>query len=156
MRMETVLNLETYLATTERIANGYFAEDGSYAPHLGRINTIAIFLDTCVKDSKWDDIENPDVNEILMDDELITLYSKATYDDYSFGLTFANAERDALSMVDYKKGSITQIANLINGFVSEFFTPDNITKLFGSSERFNEIVNGDPEKVVSLFEKATK
>ena len=49
MRIETKLNIETYLATAERIANGYFAEDGSYAPHLGTVNTIAVFLDTCVK-----------------------------------------------------------------------------------------------------------
>ena len=155
MRIETKLNIETYLATAERIANGYFAEDGSYAPHLGTVNTIAVFLDTCVKDSKWDGIENPDINEILMDDELIRLYADAS-DDYSFGLTYANAERDAMAIVDYKKGSISQIANLINGFVSEYFTPDNLAKIFGSSERFEEIVNGDPGKVTSLFTQATK
>ena len=61
-----------------------------------------------------------------------------------------------MAIVDYKKGSISQIANLINGFVSEYFTPDNLAKIFGSSERFEEIVNGDPGKVTSLFTQATK
>ena len=40
MRIDTNLNIEKYIEVVQQIADGFFAEDGSYAPHLGRINAM--------------------------------------------------------------------------------------------------------------------
>lgn len=156
MRIDTNLNIETYVEVVQHIADGFFAEDGSYAPHLGRINAMGTFLDYCVKESKWDGVENPDANEALCDEEVVDAYTDALLNDNPVAMNFGNAYKDALAMVENRNGSIMQLATLVNGFIEKYLTPDNIAKMFGDSERFKEIAEADPDKVVSLFEKVTK
>lgn len=156
MRIETNLNIEKYVEVVQQIADGFFAEDGSYAPHLGRINAMGTFMDYCVKESKWDGIDNPDANEALLDNEIIDAYTNAILNDNPVAMNFANAYKDALAIVENRNGSIVQLAALVNGFVEKYLTPDTIAKLFGDSERFKEIAEADPNKVISLAEKITK
>ncbi len=156
MRVETNLNIEKYVEVVQQIADGFFAEDGSYAPHLGRINAMGTFMDYCVKESKWDGIDNPDANEALLDNEIIDAYTNAILNDNPVAMNFANAYKDALAIVENRNGSIVQLATLVNGFVEKYLTPDTIAKLFGDSERFKEIAEADPNKVISLAEKITK
>lgn len=156
MRIETNLNLEKYIEVTQQIADGFFDEDGSYAPHLGRINTIGTFVDYCVKESKWDGIDNIDVNEVLLDSEVVDAYTNAILNDNPVAMNFGNAYKDALAIVENRNSSIVQFATLVNSFVEKYLTPDNIAKLFGDSERFKEIAESDPDKVISLIEQITK
>lgn len=158
MRIDTNLKIETYVEAVQRIADGFFADDGSYAPHLGRIAAMGSFFDYCVQESKWDNIENPDANEMLLDREFIDAYSKAILEDNQVAMNFGNAYHDALAIVDNRNSSIVQLAALVNGFIEKYLTPDNIDKLFGNSERFKEITRSNPDsafqdKVISMFEK---
>lgn len=156
MRIDTNLNIEKYIEVVQQIADGFFAEDGSYAPHLGRINAMGTFMDYCVKESKWDGIDNPDANEALLDSEVIDAYTDALLNDNPVAMNFGNAYKDALAIVENRNGSIVQLATLVNGFVEKYLTPDNIAKLFGDSERFKEIAEADPNKVISLIEQIKK
>ncbi len=155
MKAVTNFDMETYIEVVERLAAGYYDDEGEYQPHVGRINQLAVFADYCVKDDLTTENEDVDVNALFRNNAFMDAYSSAV-DDYAFGLTFANAVVDAKEIVRCRNSSLIQMANLVKEFVQKYMAPDNIAKLFGDSDRFQEIIKSDPDKVISLFEQATE
>ena len=155
MKTETVFDMATYLEVVEKLAAGYFNEDGEYQPHVGRINRMAVFADYCIKEGLPNESGDANVDALFSDKDFKEAFDLAV-DDWANGLTFANACADAGAIVDYRKSYINQVASLVNGFVQKFFTPDNIAKLFENSERLKDIANADPDKITSLFGEVIK
>ena len=120
MTIKRNVNIDTYIEAVEDIARGFFNEDGDYVPHLGRINSIAAFLDYFVDDPEFH--ENTDVNEILSNEELIQAYNKEIV--HFGGLNFAAAYADALTIVEHRKNSFYNLAN----FIKKYLTPESIEK----------------------------
>ena len=149
MKFETKLNVNDYLAVVEEIANGFFNDNGEYTPHMGRIVSVAVFCDYCMKESVFQDVENPDMNVIMDNDEIIEAYHKALYcsDEMSFGAAYS----DAMKLVDYRKGSLVQALGLMAGVINMIMSPDNLSKVYEASKRLKEIAESNKDNVVSLF-----
>ena len=150
MKFDTKLSVNDYLQVVEEIANGFFNEQGEYAPHLGRIVSVAVFCDYCMKESVFGDVENPDMDVIFDNNEIMEAYKKALRicDEQ---LCFANAYDDALELVEYRKSYLTQAVGLFSGIIRQALSPDNLSKLYEISDRFKEVVESNKDNVVDLF-----
>ena len=155
MKTETVFDMATYLEVVEKLASGYFNEDGEFQPHVGRVNRMAVFADYCIKEDLAGESGGVNADMLFSNQDFLEAFDLAV-DDLANGFTFANACADASEIVEYRKSHVNQVALLVNSFVQEFFTPDNIAKIFESSDRLKEIVNADPAKITSLFGEAIK
>lgn len=158
MKFENKLSVNDYLETVETIANGFFNDNGEYVPHIGRIVAVTVYCDMCMKESVFSDVENPDMDVIFSNEEIMDAYSSALdealtveYDQEC--LTFGNAYYDALKIVDYRKSSMVQAVGLITGLINEVMSPDNLSKLYEASDRLKEVVNSTPDNVVPMFPK---
>ena len=75
--IDTKLDVATYLFLVDNIALEYFAENGTYQPHIGYLNTIRLFYNTCVKQSQYDNsiphdfVDMSAVNVLANDDEFM-------------------------------------------------------------------------------------
>ena len=149
MKFETKLNVNDYLAVVEEIANGFFNDNGEYTPHMGRIVSVAVFCDYCMKESVFQDVENPDMNVVMDNGEIIKAYHEAVNcsDEMSFGAAYS----DAMKLVDYRKGSIVQALGLMAGVINMIMSPDNLSKVYEASKRLKEIAESNKDNVVSLF-----
>lgn len=151
MKFDTKLSVNDYLQAVEEIADGFFNEHGEYAPHLGRIVSVAAFCDFCMKESVFPDIENPDMNIVFKNKDIMDAYTDAVID--TCDLTFGAAYSDAMKIVDYRKSSMVQAVNMLTSFINEVMSPDNLSKLYAASERLKEVAKSDGENVVPLFPK---
>ena len=136
MKFDTKLSVNDYLAVVEEIANGFFNDNGEYVPHMGRIVTVAVFCDYCMKESVFKDIDNPDMNVIMDNQEIMEAYHKA----------------DATNIVDYRKSSLVQGVSLMASAINMVMSPDNLSKVYEASKRLKEVVESDKDNVVNLFD----
>lgn len=150
MKFDYKLNVNDYVAVVEAIADGYFNDVGEYSPQMGRIVAVAVFCDYCMKESVFGDVENPDMDVIFDNHEIMEAYKKALRicDEQ---LCFANAYDDALELVEYRKSSLTQAVGLFSGIIRQALSPDNLSKLYEISDRFKEVVESNKDNVVDLF-----
>ena len=156
MRINTKLNISDYMDVVSEIVDGYFDDDGNYVPHIGKIAAMEAFFNHCVKEHDYKIQAESDGNAypievVFADDEFIAAFNDAVDDIYRTSINFGNAYRDALKIVDDKKSSVGRAVTMIATFVEQYFTPDNLAKLFGDSNRFQEIASG--ENVVSFVEQ---
>lgn len=151
MKFDTKLSVNDYLAVVEEIANGFFNDNGEYVPHMGRIVTVAVFCDYCMKESVFKDIDNPDMNVIMDNQEIMEAYHKALYDCKEY-LSFGNAVTDATNIVDYRKSSLVQGVSLMASAINMVMSPDNLSKVYEASKRLKEVVESDKDNVVNLFD----
>ena len=152
MKFNNNLSLEDYVAVVEAIADGFFNENGEYVPHIGRMVTLMVFCDYCMKESAFSDVENPDMDVIYANKVIMGAYKKALYisDDE---LCFANAYSDAMEIVEYRKNSLTQATQLFAGIIKQSLSPNNLAKLYELSDRFKEISEGNKDNLVPLFQE---
>lgn len=156
MRIDANLSISEYMDVVSEIVDGFFDDDGNYVPHIGNIAAMEAFFNHCVKEHKYelpaesDEVPYP-IDIVFADEEFIAAFNDAVDDTYRTAINFGNAYRDALKIVDDKKGSLGRAVVMISSFVERYFTPDNMAKLFGESNRFQEIANG--ENVVSFVEQ---
>ena len=52
--VKTELNVIDYVSMVNAIVSEYFDEDGTYTPHIGKMNAMRLFYNNCVTDSKYD------------------------------------------------------------------------------------------------------
>lgn len=157
MRIDTKLNISEYMDVVSEIVDGHFDDDGNYVPHIGKIAAMEAFFNHCVKEHRFElqeqSEENPyPIDIVFTDDDFVTAFNDAVDDTYKSSMNFGNAYRDALKIVEDKRSSIGRVVTMISAFVEQYFTPDNLAKLFGDSNRFQEIASG--ENVVSFVEQA--
>ncbi len=138
MVVNTQLGILKYSEIVNEIANGYFDANGDYQPHFGLFNTMKVFYNECVKESRFDDefthdvIDPYDVEKIFTDTEFVETFNKAIVIE-CVCFDFANAFRDALDIVNTNKASINsavrKLEKLIDGVVSTIsntITPENL------------------------------
>ena len=136
--IDTKLDVATYLFLVDNIALEYFAENGTYQPHIGYLNTIRLFYNTCVKQSQYDNtiphdfVDMSAVNVLANDDEFMGEFDTAMH-DARYTMTFKAAFNAAMQIVDHKKDSFASItdsiANALEQLVdkmSPVLTKDNI------------------------------
>ena len=156
MRIDTNLNISEYIDVVSEIVDGHFDDAGNYVPHIGKIAAMEAFFNHCVKEHEFKFPEASDkskypIEVVFTNEEFISAFNDAVDDAYRSTINFGNAYRDALKIVDDKKSSIGRAVTMISAFVEQYFTPDNLAKLFGGSNRFQEIASG--ENVVSFVEQ---
>ena len=156
MKFDFNLNTAQYLEVVEAIANGFFDENGEYVPHVGRVISMGVFCDYCMKESIFQDVQNPDLDVVFSNEDIIGAYNAALHGDTIDRLNFHSAYQDAMAIVDQRKNSLSRLVNSVATMVEQVVTPENITKLFGETNRFYEVIKEDPNKVVSLFEETAK
>ena len=113
MKVETNLSLVDFVAVTEALADGYFEDDGTYAPHMGLINAMRVFYNVCVIESKFDDTIPHDFVDVMLvdnlakDDEFYAAFKDACLlGAYDERLTFATAYEKANDIVDQRCKSV--------------------------------------------------
>ena len=159
MRIDTKVGAVEYINLVEDIAAGFIAEDGSYIPHAGRLHAMQIFYENfyardAERKTTEDDLSALDT--VFGNDDFICAYRDAL-DEYALPcLNFSNAYSDAMQIVSDRRSSLIRGVNIISKFIEQYFTPDNMAKIFGESNRFNEIVGADGDKVISFVEQALK
>ncbi len=119
MIIKTDLNVVDYYTLVDEIAFDYFDDNGEYQPHVGIMNTMRLFYNRCVVQSKFDNEiphDNVDavvIDPLLVDDEFIKTFNQALAGDGYTRLDFANAYKAAMDIVNVKKASLNYSINLI-------------------------------------------
>ena len=100
MRIDTVFDMAVYLEVVEKVANGFFSEDGDYQPHIGRINQFAIFADYCIKD----------IDEYVSDDAVLGLEQRKEALEESHAVT----ELDVCLLACLRQKTVGEIVVFVN------------------------------------------
>lgn len=124
------LSVLDYVSMANDIAECYFDDDGTYTPHIGRINAMRLFYNRCVIEGKPEGIETidssiEDMDRIVSDKDFVEIFEESRYPNTE-GLVFGNAYADALEIVDSKRNSlmdtVVKFADRLGALISE----DNI------------------------------
>ena len=91
MKFDYKLNVNDYVAVVEAIADGYFNNVGEYSPQMGRIVAVAVFCDYCMKESVFGDVENPDMDVIFDNNEIMKQVFEIDF-DISIHFPFESAD----------------------------------------------------------------
>lgn len=148
MVVDTNLGIIDFVRVVNDITLEYFNVDDVYQPHIGLLNTMRVFYNVCVKESRFDDKYGHDVfdvidmEEILKDEEFIAEFDKAL-EVTQTKLDFANAYTQALKIVENKNMSLIAAVGAIRNLIFEL--ADYINGSFKDE---------DLEKVASVAEKA--
>ena len=150
--VKTDLGILDYVTVVNALVSDFFdADDGTYVPHIGKMNAIRVFYNECVLESKFNiehDIIDPmDLEPLLNDKKFMKAFDDAVKGNGKVCLNFANAYSDALEIVNTEKSSLANIAEMLKKSFStivEKLTPvlseNNITKL---EKIANNISNGN-------------
>ena len=138
--IDCTLGVLDYASMVNSLANDYFDEDGTYTPHIGKLNVMRLFYNTCIKEGKQegldtiDEIEN--MEKIIHDEYFVKEFNHAIETDGTIRLDFANAYRDAIDMVNTRKNSFASAIEVFKGAVlgitekiSPVLTEGNLAKL---------------------------
>ena len=90
MIINTKLNMLDYFKLVRDMSDGFFDENGLYAPQYGMLNVAREFYNHCVVESKFDEKYNHNITkavnmeELISDKEFMTEFNKAKKycDDY--------------------------------------------------------------------------
>ena len=141
------LGVLDYVTMVNSIANDYFDEDGTYTPHIGKLNVMRLFYNNCVKDGKPDGLDAivdvEDIELIIKDEEFICEFNKAIETDTTINLDFANAYRDAMDMVNTRKNSFASAIEIFKGAmigITEKISPVlSEAAAYGNSQRLTDV-----------------
>lgn len=162
MTIETKLSVIEFVSTVNSIALEYFDDAGNYTPHIGLLNAMRVFYNTCVKESKHD-TDHPhniddavEIGTIAEDDEFIESFNKAIQTD-RYALDFATAYNEAISIVEQKKYTMQNIIDVIKKSLLEIIdnmndilTPENIENIAKITKSINN--NENEADVLGLVE----
>ena len=130
--VNTKLSILDYWTIVENIAKEFITEDdGTYQPHVGRLNAMRLFYNYCVKKSKFDEIYKhaitnaSDMEELVSDSEFIEEFNKAISNISFIEYNFGNAYNDALDIVNTNKTSIGRAVNIISAAANKII--DNLS-----------------------------
>ena len=141
MIVDTSLSVIEFKLLTEALADGYFDEDDNYTPHIGFLNSMRLFYNLCVRESKFDkDLPN-DFDEIVLveslanDDDFMSKFNKAI-ESSEKKLDFCSAFNCALDIVKSRNNPFERSINKAAAFIGAFFSSfsevmdnENIEKL---------------------------
>ncbi len=121
MKINTTLDISTYVQTVADIAASYFDAEGNYVPQYGHIYSLCAFYNVCVQPEEIDHLDHPiveavDIEQITNNDEIVQAYYDEIYGSASDErdiFDFVNAYEQALDIVDTKKQSLNAIATAI-------------------------------------------
>ncbi|MBQ2396113.1 MAG: hypothetical protein II304_03595 [Bacteroidales bacterium] len=156
-------DIANYLGTVKTIVDGFFS-GGEYNPAYGKINTMRLFHNFCITDSPFDVpdeiVTDMDMNVLLESNEFLQTFEDMLNTQSPFTLTFGNAYREALDIVETRKSGLGQVTETIKSFVMDFIdglnnslSADNIARLEKIAEN---VQNGDlsADSIVAAFGKA--
>lgn len=166
--INTRLGLYEYINMANQIALEYFDDDGTYQPHIGKINAMRLFYNNCVVKSKFDDVydhnitSSDDLVDILADDDFIIEFEDAIRNHGAF--SFGAAYDDALDMVYARKSSIGSVIDALNRMLkklndklSDVLSDENVEQLSKIAQNISDggitaedIVNAYSDKLPSL------
>ena len=118
MKIDTKFGVVKYVEAVNAIVEGYFDANGKYQPHMGLLNAMCVFYNMCVKESKYDDeiphnmFDSFDLEALVSDQEFEEAFQNSM-EIKAIRLDFANAFRDAIDIVNEKKGSTARIIEVI-------------------------------------------
>lgn len=174
MIVDTQLTLVNYIALVSSLAEPFFSNRGVYQPHIGEMNALRVFYNTCVKDyNVGDDTEHMlvgliDSEPVFSDEKVIEAFNACISNVVAGKIDFANAYKQALDIVAYRRTSLGHIFDLVLDFLNKasenikpLLTEDNIVlfqnllqgvqdrdinaeaivEAFGKSSMFKEILN---------------
>lgn len=153
MTVNTKLDYQNYLTCVEALTDSFFDEDGNYAPHIGRIMSVSLFLDFCVEDSGVNMEEDNMIDQIFGNEEILMEFENEVQACMEFGkpaLRFGNAFMDAMAIVEQKKNSLVNTLTVFANQLKQVMTPENIARLQEVSKDIDATLGGG-NNVVSLY-----
>lgn len=153
MTVNTKLDYQNYLTCVEALTESFFDEDGNYAPHIGRIMSVSLFLDFCVEDSGVNMEEDNMIDQIFGNEEILMAFENEVQACMEFGkpaLRFGNAFMDAMAIVEQKKNSLVNTLTVFANQLKQVMTPENIARLQEVSKNVDATLGGG-NNVVSLY-----
>ena len=153
MTVNTKLDYQNYLTCVEALTESFFDEDGNYAPHIGRIMSVSLFLDFCVEDSGINMEEDNMIDQIFGNEEILMAFENEVQACMEFGkptLRFGNAFMDAMAIVEQKKNSLVNTLTVFANQLKQVMTPENIARLQEVSKNVDATLGGG-NNVVSLY-----
>ena len=153
MTIKKTIDYKSYMECVNDIVNAFFDEEGRYAPHMGRIVLQSIFVDYFVSDfEEANGKEGDELIEFIIGNETISEEIKHALRDFSLTeLNFSSAYSDAMEIVEYRKSSLMQGVSMFGSIVEEIMSPDNLAKIYETSERLKKIALEDKDNVTPLF-----
>lgn len=122
IKVKEYFDIVDYVAIVNVIAQEYFDEYGNYTPQIGLLNAIRVFYNDCVIESKFDVPHNiteaEDMQSFIKDAEFIETFNASIADDGVVKLNFANAYKDAMDIVNYKKNTNNELVTTIKREIS--------------------------------------
>lgn len=153
MTVNTKLDYQNYLTCVEALTESFFDEDGNYAPHIGRIMSVSLFLDFCVEDSGINMEEDNMIDQIFGNEEILMAFENEVQACMELGkpaLRFGNAFMDAMAIVEQKKNSLVNTLTVLANQLKQVMTPENIARLQEVSKDIDATLGGG-NNVVSLY-----
>ena len=153
MNVNTKLDYQNYLTCVEALTDSFFDEDGNYAPHIGRIMSVSLFLDFCVEDSGINMEEDNMIDQIFDNEEILMEFEnevQACMESGKPALRFGNAFMDAMAIVEQKKNSLVNTLTVFANQLKQVMTPENIARLQEVSKNVDATLGGG-NNVVSLY-----
>ena len=152
MTVNTKLDYQNYLTCVEALTDSFFDEDGNYAPHIGRIMSVSLFLDFCVEDSGINMEEDNMIDQIFDNEEILRAFENEVQACMEFGqpdLRFGSAYNDAMAIVEQKKNSLINTLSVFTNQLGQVLTPENIARLQEVSKDLDATLGGG-NKVIPL------
>ena len=167
MKVNTSLGMVEYLTMVNEIDLDYFDEDGNYQPQIGILNTMRLFYNECVIESKFElphDITDAmDMEIMVTDDEFVSEFNNAIIGDIpGIRFDFANAYKDAMDIVETKKSSIERAVDSVKKMIisvldviNPLLSDEHIDKV---AEIAHDVANGkiSAEAVVDAYGKSNR
>ena len=153
MTVNTKLDYQNYLTCVEALTESFFDEDGNYAPHIGRIMSVSLFLDFCVEDSGINMEEDNMIVQIFGNEEILMAFEnevQACMESGKPALRFGNAFMDAMAIVEQKKNFLVNTLTVFANQLKQVMTPENIARLQEVSKDIDATLGGG-NNVVSLY-----
>ena len=161
-KINTNFNIAEYIQVVEDLIDGYFGLSGEYEPYMGRIESMRIFYNHCVKETILDlpetivdDIEAMD--KLVSNKDFIDAYNDGINTSVTECLDFGNAVHDAYESIQVRIRSTNDaFSNLINSItkltdnMANTMKPETAKALIKISE---EISNGklSVDNIVDAF-----
>lgn len=116
IKYKEYFNVAEYYTMVNDIVDGYFSEDGSFAPHIGDMSAMLTFFNNCVL-NKQEITEKEFIEEVVdaevlfANTDFIVAFNEAIYFDGDIKYDFSNIYKNAMEIVQYRIGSIQYAVN---------------------------------------------
>lgn len=155
---------------TDKIANGYFDENGEYTPQVGDAIAMMLFFNVCVTDKEqFTDKEVLDnlteCDDVFENEDFIQAFNEAIFFNGQIRFDFANAFKNAMEIVTYRTDSpvyavkkVEDAVKSVIDIINNTFDEDRLERLNTiaenvSSSEFNAKAVSDAFAETEAFQK---